>query len=260
LRYDDARPLALVIHDDIRALGLLRRYIDCCDFVLAESAHQAVALICERAPDMVIVEAASVGEWTKATAEVVSVETPVLVTPLPGVHHVGVSLGAADFLPKPVTRDDVAFVLQRLQIDPRTALVIDDDPHIVRLLGRMLRSLAPNVHVVEAFSGEEGLSAARAQPPDIIFLDLNMPGMNGQQFITAARCEPNLCEAPIVVVSVREVEQEAAPIHGELRIQKLRGFGLSELLILLESILAGLNRAGAAAPASAAARLAMLTG
>jgi signal transduction histidine kinase/CheY-like chemotaxis protein len=260
LRYDDARPLALVIHDDIRALGLLRRYIDCCDFVLAESAHQAVALIRERVPDMVIVEAASVEEWAKATAEVVSIETPVVVTPLPGIHHVGASLGAADFLPKPVTRDDVAFVLQRLQIDPHTALVIDDDPHIVRLLGRMLRSLAPNVHVVEAFSGEEGLSAARVQPPDIVFLDLNMPGMNGQQFISAARCEPALCEAPIVVVSVREVEQEAAPIYGELQIQKLRGFGLSELLILIESVLVGLNRAGAAAPTSAAARLAMLTG
>ncbi|MFN3335594.1 MAG: response regulator transcription factor, partial [Caldilinea sp.] len=137
---------------------------------------------------------------------------------------------------------------------------IDDDPHIVRLLGRMLRSLAPNVHVVEAFSGEEGLSAARVQPPDIVFLDLNMPGMNGQQFIAAARCEPALCEAPIVVVSVREVEQEAAPIHGELQIQKLRGFELSELLILIESVLVGLNQASAAAPTSAAARLAMLTG
>lgn len=260
LRYDNVRPLALVIHNDIRALGLLRRYIDCCDFVLAESTHQAVALIRERAPDMVIVEAASVEEWRKATAEAVSIETPVVVTPLPGIHHVGASLGAADFLPKPVTRDDVAFVLQRLQIDPRTALVIDDDPHIVRLIGRMLRSLAPNVHVVEAFSGEEGLSAARVQPPDIVFLDLNMPGMNGQQFIAAAQCEPALCKAPIVVVSVREAEQEAAPIHGELQIQKLRGFELSELLILIESVLVGLNRAGAAAPTSAAARLAMLTG
>ena len=258
LAYENAHPLALVIHDDTRVLGLLRRYIEGCDFVLAETAEQARSLLRARAPEMVIVEAASLGEWTKAAADDMFAETSVLVTPLPGAHHVGASLGAADFLPKPVTRDDVAFVLQRLHIDPHTALVIDDDPHIVRLIGRMLRSLAPNVHVVEAYSGEEGLAAARTLPPDIIFLDLNMPGMNGQQFITAARCEPALCDAPIVVVSVREIEQETAPIQGELRIQKLRGFGLSELLILIESTLAGINRASAAAPTSAAARLAAL--
>lgn len=260
LRHADARPLALVIHDDMRALVMLRRHIDGCDFVLAENAGQALSIIHERAPEIVIVESASFEEWTKASSGSSVVEAPVLVTPLPSVHHVGAALGAADFLPKPVTRDDMAFVLQRLHIEPRTALVIDDDPHIVRLLGRMLRSLVPNVHVVEAFSGEEGLSAARVQPPDIIFLDLNMPGMNGQQFIAAVRCEPDICGTPIVVVSVREVEQETAPIFGELRIQNPHGYGLTELLILIETTLSGLNRAGAAAPASAAARLAVLAG
>lgn len=260
LPHENARPLVLVVHDDMRVLGLLRRHIEGCDFVLAENAGQAMALICERSPDMVIVETALIGEWTRAVADDVRAAMPVLVTPLPGAHHVGASLGAAGFLPKPVTRDDVAFVLQRLQIDPHAALVVDDDPHIVRLLGRMLRSLAPHVHVVEAFSGEEGLAAARVQTPDIIFLDLNMPGMSGQQFIAAAQREPHLRDAPIVVVSVREVEQESAPIHGELRIQKEHGFGLSELLIVIESTLAGLNRAGAAVPASAAVRLAALAG
>jgi CheY-like chemotaxis protein len=182
----------------------------------------------------------------------------VLVAPLPNVHQVGALLGASDFLPKPVTRDDVAFVLQRLPDQPRTALVIDDDPHIVRLIGRMLRSLIPELHALEAFGGAEGLTIAQTHHPDLIFVDLNMPGMSGQQLIEAVNADPHLASTSIVVVSVRSIEQENAPIQGELCIRRSQGFTLSELLALLEITLTGLTQAEAASPANAASRLAAL--
>ncbi|MFO7634084.1 MAG: ATP-binding protein [Caldilinea sp.] len=261
LHHTDEKPLALVLHDDVRALGLLRRHIGDCDFALAENADEAYRLIGELAPDILIVESASLAEWdTLAAGEVAAIEIPVLVAPLPSVHQFGASLGANDYLPKPVTREDVAYVLARLDCRPRVALVIDDDPHIVRLIGRMLRSITPGVQVVEAFDGAEAMGIALAQPPDVIFVDLNMPGMSGQQFIDAARLEPNLAASPIVVVSVRNVEQETAPIQGELRIRCDQGFALSELLGLIETTLNGITRLGATSPASAASHLAALAG
>ena len=139
-------------------------------------------------------------------------------------------------------------------------LVIDDDPHIVRLIGRMLRSLVAEVQVLEAFDGEEGLAVARSRQPDIVFVDLQMPGMNGEQFIDALADEPELADTPVVVVSVRSVEQENAAIHGGITIQCEQGFALSELLSLLDHALAAVTRLGVVSPASAAARLAALAG
>ena len=253
------RPCVLVIHDDLRTVALLRRHIAGCDFVLAGNAAQVQARLAEEAPDAILVEP-RVGTWWRQLVAATGENIPVVAAPLPGAHHASAMLGAADFLPKPVTRDDLAFVLERLHCQPRTALVIDDDPHIVRLIARMLRSLAPEVHTLEAFDGVAGLAIAKAHAPEVIFVDLNMPGMNGQQFIEAVNTDPKLVGVPIVVVSVRSTEQESAPLRGEVRIQREQGFALSELLTLLETALTGLTRPDAVSPASAAARLAALAG
>jgi len=254
LRDADERPLVLVIHDDVRIVGLLRRHISKSDFVLAENVADTAMLLRELAPDLVLVDTASISTWEMLVARGgAPASMPVLSAPLPSTHQFGESLGASDYLPKPVTREDVAYVLRRLNCRPANALVIDDDPHIVRLIGRMLRSLAPGIHVTEAFDGAEALDVARLHSPDVIFVDLNMPAMSGQQFIEVARTDPNLVATPIIVVSVRNVEQEMAPIQGELCIRCERGFALSELLGLIETVLGGITRLGATSLSSAAA-------
>ncbi|GIV70159.1 response regulator [Caldilinea sp.] len=259
LPQENRQPLALLIHNDTRALALLRRHIVNCEFVLAENAEEAQALMKELAPDAVIVETGSMGEWRRLTANhPAALETPALIAPLPSARQTGAALGASYYLPKPVGREDIAFVLKRLPRAPRTALVVDDDPHIVRLIGRMLRSALPEIQVMEAFGGEEALALAQARPPDIIFVDLYMPGMNGEAFIQEVQLDPRLARTTIVVVSVRSVEQELAPIQGELWIRREHGFTLSELLLLLEANLCTLTQAGATSPTSAAARLATL--
>jgi signal transduction histidine kinase/CheY-like chemotaxis protein len=256
-----ARPLALVLHDDVRALTLLRRQIDSCDFVLAENVGAVQQLLRQSIPDLAIVESSRIAEWKRLAAESEVVDAlPLLVTPLPSVHQYGLSLGASDYLPKPVTREDVAYVLARLGCRPHAVLVVDDDPHIVRLIGRMLRSLVPDVHVLEAFEGGEALRIAARQPPDIVFVDLHMPGMGGQQFIEVLRGSPALAAIPVVVVSVRSPEQEIAPIEGELRLCSASGFTLGELLKLIEMALNAIHQVGTMSPANAAARLAALAG
>jgi len=259
LPQENRQPLTLLIHNDTRALALLRRHIANCEFVLAENAEEAQALMKDLAPDAVIVEPGSLGEWKRLiAAHPAASEMPVLIAPLPSAQQTGAAFGASYYLPKPVGREDIAFVLRRLGRAPRTALVVDDDPHIVRLIGRMLRSASPDIQVMEAFGGEEGLALAQARPPDVIFVDLYMPGMNGEALIQAAQLDPRLAHTTIVVVSVRSVEQELAPIQGELWIRREHGFTLSELLCLIEANLCTLTQADATSPTSAAARLATL--
>ncbi len=238
-----------MLHTDPRALVLLRRHVSNCDFALAESAEQACSLLQTALPDAVLVDVASSGWWETVTQRLPeAARLPVLVCPLPNMHHFGVLLGAADYLPKPVLREDLALVLQRLPQPPHVALVVDDDPHIVRLIGRMLRSVAPELRVLECYGGEEGLTLARTHHPDVIFVDLMMPGMSGQRFIELATAEADLARIPIIVVSVRSVEQETAPVQGEVRIQRASGFALGELLALLEAVLMAPHPVGCSGP------------
>lgn len=78
-------------------------------------------------------------------------------------------------------------------------LVVDDEVTIRDTIGRFLESEGYDV----AFSsnGVDALDQVRAQHPDLILLDLMMPGMNGRQFIAALRDQLNLTRIPILVMT-----------------------------------------------------------
>ena len=84
-----------------------------------------------------------------------------------------------------------------------TALIIDDEQQIRRLLRTCLE--ANDYKVVEAATGEEGLSEAAQRPPDVIILDLGLPDMDGSSVLKRLR---EWSRVPVVVLSVREREEE----------------------------------------------------
>ncbi len=258
LHYESSRPHVLVLHDDNRALDLLRRHVADCDFDLVHTIDQAIGVLHHPLPDLVLVDSSCCTQWQAvAQQSVAAAHIPVLTCPLPSTRHFGTLIGASDYLPKPVSREDLAGALLRLPATPRTVLVIDDDPHVVRLIARILKSITPDLQVLEAFGGEEGLKVVRSQRPDVIFVDLGMPGMNGRALIQAVRADPALAATPIIVVSVRSVAEETALLMGEIRLARQSGFSLSELLSLLQATLSTITRADAVSPANIAARLAV---
>ena len=76
------------------------------------------------------------------------------------------------------------------------ALLIDDDPAMIELLGLLLRSYG--LEVVSANDGEQGVQLARNQNPDIIMLDLMMPGTDGWQVCKMIR---SFSKVPVIVLS-----------------------------------------------------------
>jgi CheY-like chemotaxis protein len=142
----------------------------------------------------------------------------------------------------------------------QTALVVDDDPHIVRLIGRMLKAIDPNLRIMEAFGGETALEMAKAQKPEVIFLDLVMPEVSGYSLIEAVRSDAALATTALIVVSVRSVEQETAPIHGELRLLRAAGFNMTELLYTLQALLAAVTQPVIASPPSVVEPTTVLSG
>jgi twitching motility two-component system response regulator PilH len=78
-------------------------------------------------------------------------------------------------------------------------LVVDDSPTVVALLRKYL---AQNAFVIlEAPDAEKGLEIARTEKPDLIFLDIVMPGMNGFAALRALRHDARTADIPVIMIS-----------------------------------------------------------
>ena len=85
-------------------------------------------------------------------------------------------------------------------------LIIDDSPTIVALLGRMLKQ--NHLEIFEAGDAEQGLALARSEQPDLIFLDIVLPGMNGFTALRHLRRDPLTKDTPIIMISGNEQATE----------------------------------------------------
>jgi DNA-binding response OmpR family regulator len=85
-------------------------------------------------------------------------------------------------------------------------LVIDDSPTIVAALRKILRSA--KYEVIEAFDAESGLEIAKNNPPELIFLDIVLPAMNGFAALRLMRKDPVLAQIPVIMISGNEQATE----------------------------------------------------
>jgi two-component system KDP operon response regulator KdpE len=124
-------------------------------------------------------------------------------------------------------------------------IVVDDEPQIRRALGTALTGHGYQVEVAE--DGETALTLLASRPPDVMVLDLVMPGMDGFEVLRQTRTWSQL---PIIVLSARGQERDkVAALDLGADDYLTKPFGLAELLARLR---AALRRAGAPAEPSRA--------
>jgi len=99
---------------------------------------------------------------------------------------------------------ELTAALQQLEEQITSVLVIDDNPLDRLLVKRVLQGNKP-YRVFEAGSGAEGLEVAEARAPDLIILDLNMPGMDGFTVLDRLKANAATAAIPVVVVSAKEL-------------------------------------------------------
>ncbi len=110
----DTASHVLVLHEDPRTISILRRHVEECEFVLAADLSAAQAAIGDL-PDLVLQDPAWADETPQALARLaLPGHVPVITCPLPSMRHLGLLMGADDYLPKPLTREDLAGALARL--------------------------------------------------------------------------------------------------------------------------------------------------
>ena len=90
-------------------------------------------------------------------------------------------------------------------------LVIDDEPAIAQLIKINLE--ADGYEVDTALDGMEGIEKAKASPPDVITLDVLMPGMNGFQVMELLKKNPGTADIPVIFISIVEGPQKDRGFH-----------------------------------------------
>ena len=114
-------------------------------------------------------------------------DIPIVMLTMVDHRNLGFALGAADYLTKPIDRDHLVRALRREAgpAAPRPALIVEDDAGVRQSLRALLE--AEGFSVTEAEDGSAALERVRAAPPQLILLDLMMPGMDGFAFAAELR-------------------------------------------------------------------------
>jgi len=101
----------------------------------------------------------------------------------------------------------------------RTVLVIDDAPEIARLVTKLL---GKSYRILVAEDGEEGCQLVRAELPDVVLLDLNLPRLDGWEVCRRIKCDPKTRGIPVVMMTADPSTQDDA--------QRALGLGADEYL------------------------------
>ncbi len=112
-------------------------------------------------------------------------------------------------------------------------LVVDDDPQIRRVMKATL--VAQGYEVTEARTGEDALEAVRRELPNLVLLDMNMPGMGG---LEACRTLSAASDVPVIILSVRNSEKDkVAALDAGADDYVTKPFGIQELLARIRAAL-----------------------
>ena len=118
-------------------------------------------------------------------------------------------------------------------------LIVEDSALYRKLLKDTLRSRFPSMEIIEAESGEEAMQQISAHPPDLIFMDIKLPGKNGLELTGKIKAKyPDVTVIILTSYDTPEYREAAAQVKADHFLSK--GSSSKEgILALVESILAG---------------------
>lgn len=174
-----------------------------------------------------------------------ALDVPLVVVSSASEDQKALNLGADEYLSKPIDADHLLELLDRLTARHSVThvLVLDDEEVTLYLVRQLLPRSRYSVRT--ARDGREGMQQLAVSRPDIILLDLNMPGMNGFQFLQQLRGTPAYAAIPAVVLtsaSSGQLEQiPARSVSGILAKSELSANGLVDVIetVLLQSATVG---------------------
>jgi signal transduction histidine kinase/DNA-binding response OmpR family regulator len=238
-------PLVLIVDDDASARRLLAAVLrkEGLRVAEAEAGETAITLARRIRPDLITLDIMmpkmdgwSVLTTLKSDPDLAAI--PVIVVTVTTDRGVALSLGAADFMTKPIERGRLVSLVHTLLGERGTILLVDDDPASRELTQRQLERL--DVEVIEAENGREAFDWLSRNPaPGMILLDLLMREMDGFSLLDAIKKHPEWQRIPVVILTGKELTAtERELLEGRVRSVIAKGsVSASDLASLVRRIL-----------------------
>jgi signal transduction histidine kinase/DNA-binding response OmpR family regulator len=231
-------PLVLIVDDDPTVHEVIGRFLERAGFSIASAAggHEALRLARELRPAAMTLDVMmpDLDGWTVLAAvkgDPALADIAVVLMTIVDERTRGYSLGAADYLIKPVEREKLAEVLRKIcGSTARRMLLVDDDAVVRRAFRQSLEH--DRWDIVEAENGQVALRCLSESRPDVIVLDLVMPEMDGFEFLDELRSRAEWRDIPVVVVTAKDLTAaDRRRLTGNVeRIVQKRASGVDEML------------------------------
>ncbi len=134
-------------------------------------------------------------------ADPVTTDIPIIMLSIVDQADRGYRLGAFDYLLKPFDRDRILATLARIGPPRGRLLVVDDDPTLIDLVTQVLEGEPYEIET--AADGVAAVAAIAKRRPDVILLDLLMPGLDGFGVIEHLQREPSLRDLPVIILTAK---------------------------------------------------------
>jgi signal transduction histidine kinase/CheY-like chemotaxis protein/HAMP domain-containing protein len=235
----------LVVDDDSAAHDLLAAGLgrEGYRLVHARNGEDALALARKIRPDAITLDVMmpKLDGWAvltslKADPELCTI--PVVMVTILADRGIGLSLGAAEFMTKPVDRNRLAALLRLLLRRDGAVLVVEDDPSTREMTKRTLEKM--DYAVAEAANGRDALRWLEQNPaPAVILLDLMMPEMDGFEFLDDFRGVQKWRDIPVIVLTAKQLtpsERERLTGRAKQILAKGEATGASLAAIVDEAV------------------------
>jgi signal transduction histidine kinase/DNA-binding response OmpR family regulator len=236
----------LVIEDDRHSAELLALYLEGAGYrtALARDGVEGLELARRLRPCAVVLDIVlpRLDGWdllARLKADPATASCPVVIVSMLDQRGKGFALGAADYLVKPVDRDEMLEALARCipgGTAQHTVVVIDDDARDRRLIADTLEP--EGYSVLSAESGDEGIELVRRERPAVVLLDLLMPGLDGFAVVERLRADAATAEVPIVVLTAKDLRRaDRERLAGRISyLAEKSAVGRGELVELVRSV------------------------
>jgi signal transduction histidine kinase/CheY-like chemotaxis protein len=247
---DVSRPLVIIVEDDTAAAELLMRQIEHAGFrtEIARTGLEAVAMAKEHKPAAITLDIMlpDVDGWevlTRLKRDPVTSDIPVIVVSVVDNPDLGRALGALDYFVKPVEARELVKRLSNFKFKRKPkgrqtrVLVVDDEAANRQWLKEVLEPAG--FTVLLANGGQEAIKLARSRKPDLVVLDLLMPGVNGFDVVEALSEHSATKAIPIMVLTAKHLtEADIDQLNGHVSTILKRGStGAVDLLGQLQAVL-----------------------
>ena len=204
----------LFVEDDAETHLVYEKFLQGSPFgpIAARTTRQARELLASMRPSVIVLDILLAGEdsWhflAELKRKEATRDIPVLILSTVDDTSKGIALGADAYCVKPIDRNQLLHTIARLaQPQAMRRLAIIDDDEIARYVLR--QALAGTGHsILETTNGEDGLALVARELPDLVFLDLDMPGLDGYEVLSRLKQDPHTQNVPVAIVTSAALER-----------------------------------------------------